>query len=114
MVIINSEIAGKRKQQSGVDQNNREVVIETAVDYEDQCLKQLQSFNFAERKTSASESGETNLKKPAGVLKNLDRILDKKLVLLVFNQERSQWELPEMQWVQDDKSLRSVSGLIEL
>jgi len=94
-----------------VDQGNREVVVETAVDYEDQCLKQLQSFNFAERKTSATESAETDLKKPTGVLKNLDRILDKKLVLLVYNQERSQWELPEMQWIQDDKSLRSVSGV---
>lgn len=100
------EVAEKRKQ-SGDQAGSREVVIETAVDYEDQCLKQLQSFTFAERHTSQKPG--TGLKKPEGVLKNLDRILDKKLLLIVYDPVKSQWQLPELQWNKEDDSLRHTA-----
>lgn len=111
LYFVNSEIAEKRKQTHENQQSEGEVVIETALDYEDQCMKQLQAFTFADRKTGKDGMGEqTAVKKPAGVLKNLDKVLDKKLVLIVYNQAKSQWQLPEMEWSQSDESLRNVSN----
>ncbi len=85
----------------------REVVIETALDFEDNRLKELRAFTFAERLVGVAE--QTAVKKPTGVLKNLDKVLDKKLVLIIYNQEKSQWQLPETQWNPNDQSLRTVS-----
>jgi len=101
------EIAEQRK--TAGNQENREVVIETAVDYEDQCLKQLRSFKFADRQTNNTAETLTGLKKPTGVLNNIDRILDKKLILLVYDAEKSKWALPEIKYTQTDPSLRHTA-----
>ncbi len=97
------EIANKRKLAG--DQENQEIIIETAVDFEDKCIKQLQSFSFAERKTVANSSA---IKTP-NVLKTLDRILDKKLILIIFDTKKSVWKLPSLDWdPKSDESLRCV------
>ena len=102
------EIANKRKLAG--DQDNQEIVIETAVDYEDKCLKQLQSFSFAERKLSTDvDEKNIELKKRPNVLKTLDRVLDKKLILITYDPERSLWQLPKLEWNNKiDESLRKV------
>lgn len=103
------EIAERRKQSQNENQQpDAELVIETAMDYEDKCMKQLQAFTFADRKTSVGLE-QTAVKKPAGVLKNLDKVLDKKLLLIVYNPQKSQWQLPEMEWSQTDESLRNTA-----
>lgn len=103
------EIANKRKLAG--DQDNQEIVIETAVDYEDKCLKQLQSFSFAERKLSTDvDEKNIELKKRPNVLKTLDRVLDKKLILITYDPERSLWQLPKLEWNNRiDESLRKVT-----
>lgn len=102
------EIAKKRK--TATDQDSGEIVIETALDYEDKCLKQLQSFNFAERKLSTSENNLDLGRKNSGVSKTLDRVLDKKLILIVYDTTKSSWHLPKLEWDQSiDDSLRKVS-----
>jgi hypothetical protein len=98
------EIANKRKLAG--EQDNQEIVIETAVDFEDKCMKQLQSFSFGERKTQSNSSAA----KTPNVLKTLDRILDKKLILIIFDSDKSVWKLPTLEWDSKmDESLRIVS-----
>ena len=97
------EIANKRKQ-AGSQDPEQEIVIETALDYEDKCLKQLQSFSFAERVKVNQNSDQKK------ALRTLDRILDKKLILIVYDNEKSVWHLPKLEWNNTiDQSLRNVS-----
>lgn len=97
------EIANKRKQ-AGSQDTEQEIVIETALDYEDKCLKQLQSFSFAERVNVNQNSDQKK------ALRTLDRILDKKLILIVYDSEKSVWHLPILEWNSTiDQSLRNVS-----
>lgn len=103
------EIAEKRKA-SNEQQENREVVIETAQDYEDKCLKQLQSFTFADRKSSSKKTQETAHQQPSGVIKNIDRILDKKLLLILYNEKEKEWQFPKVEWAPNmDNSLRQTA-----
>ena len=97
------EIANKRKQ-AGSQDPEQEIVIETALDYEDKCLKQLQSFSFAELVKVNQNSDQKK------ALRTLDRILDKKLILIVYDNEKSVWHLPKLEWNNTiDQSLRNVS-----
>lgn len=87
----------------------QELVIETAIDYEDKQIKQLKSFQFGKRKTSAQfdkECAEKENKKL--LLQNIDYILDKKLILLVSEPNSSVWQLPKVELALNDSSLRQV------
>ena len=42
----------------------------------------------------------------------MDRILDKKLILIVYNSEGSKWHLPRIIWDSKDDSLRQVHHVI--
>ncbi len=114
-----SEAIKKRKEAK--ENETQELIVETAVDYEDKCLKQLNTFKFADRKTNAvynlenqthNNNNNNNENSPTGVLKNMDRILDKKLILLVYDQEKSIWRLPKLRWEPDEISLRYVGRLV--
>ncbi|RNA09918.1 transcription initiation factor IIA subunit 2 [Brachionus plicatilis] len=90
--------------------DEQDLVIETAVDYEDKQLKQLESFQFAKRKTSRGfdkEIAETDNKKL--LLQNIDNILDKKLILLVSEPNSSVWQLPIVELNLEDASLRQTA-----
>jgi hypothetical protein len=42
-------------------------------------------------------------------LTSMDRILDRKLILLVFNKDENKWELPKYKYSSVDDSLREVN-----
>ena len=44
------------------------------------------------------------------VLKNINRVMDKKLILLVYNDDLSDWELPTIEFLKED-TLRDVSAI---
>jgi hypothetical protein len=109
-----SERAAQKKKES---QNEGELVVETAVDYEDKCIKELQSITFSQRKLSTSKENQMSeddysKKESISYLKNSDHILDKKLILLVNDKASSNWQLPNMEWIQSDPSLRAVKNLL--
>jgi len=103
-----------KKRKEAKENETQELIVETAVDYEDKCLKQLNTFKFADRKTNdvynlenqTNNNNNNNENSPTGVLKNMDRILDKKLILLIYDQEKSIWQLPKLRWEPDEISLR--------
>ena len=117
--FISSEAIKKRKE-AKENETTQELVVETAVDYEDKCLKQLNTFKFADRKTNAAynlenQTNNNNIESNStGVLKNMDRILDKKLILLVYDQDKSIWQLPKLRWEPNEISLRYVGRLVWL
>jgi hypothetical protein len=84
------------------------LVIETAVDFEDKCLKQLKAFKFAERRIG-SQFQDDQVR--SQYLKNIDHILDKKLILLTKSNDN--WELPKIEWTPGDHSLRNVLTIFE-
>ena len=49
-ISFSSEAIKKRKEAK--ENETQELIVETAVDYEDKCLKQLNTFKFADRKTN--------------------------------------------------------------
>ncbi|CAF0805276.1 unnamed protein product [Brachionus calyciflorus] len=99
----------RAKKKKGND-DEQELVIETAVDYEDKQLKQLKSFNFTKRNTSA-EFDKENAQNPNKklLLQNIDYILDKKLILLVSEPNSSVWQLPKVDVSLNDVSLRQTA-----
>ena len=88
--------------------DQQELIIETAIDYEDKQLKQLKSFEFAKRKTTAEFDKENSGKDKKLMLQNIDYILDKKLILLVSEPNSSVWQLPRIELALNDSSLRQV------
>lgn len=99
-----------RKKKSDEDE---ELIIETAVDYEDKQLKQLKAFKFAERKLSTDfdKQNSDNANKKT-LFQNVDYILDKKLILLVNEPNTCTWQLPKVEWSVKDASLRQVFLII--
>ncbi len=88
-----------------------EIVIETALDYEEKCLKELKKLKFSERKLSTDFDGQLkgeSKEKLKSLFQNVDYILDKKLVLLVNDPITSTWQLPFAEWTAVDPSLRHV------
>ena len=59
---------------------------------------------FDRKKYSTDLSSETNIKNCS----NMDRILDRKLILLVLNKDSNEWELPKYEWAKSHASLRTV------
>ena len=76
-------------------------------------------FKFGSRFTGTTEladqanlkSTEKGGKKKAATLQNIERVLDKKLILLVHDSKTSTWELPKIEWNVDDLTLRYVSQI---
>lgn len=94
------------------EENSDELLVETAQDYEEKCLKELNALKLAERKSSAQfeKSLKTNpVSENVTKFRNFDYVLDKKLILLVNEPNTSNWHLPQIEWTQNDISLRSVS-----
>jgi hypothetical protein len=90
------------------------LLIETALDYEEKCLKQLNSIKFADRKLSIGYENKLKGSNEANAVKNtelqnFDYVLDKKLILLVNEPNTSNWRLPKIEWSSNDVSLRQVS-----
>ena len=77
---------------------SEEIVSESALDFEDRWEKEFKSFQFAERVTPDSEKKN---------YKNINRIMDKKVILLVKNKQTNTWEFPIAEW-KNEKSLREV------
>lgn len=107
--------AAKKKQAKEKNQDEEDIVIETALDFEERCLKELKSIKFGERKLS--ENTENQIKdyknnQTISYLKNTDHILDKKLILLVNDKDSSDWRLPSLEWKETDSSLRIVKSFI--
>ena len=101
----------KIKKEKGEEE---EVILETAADYHEKNLKKLKEFKFVERKLSANQpefDPNSNIKTN---FQNIDHILDKKLILLVndTNTPNSNWELPKIEWTEEDVSLRRVGYFI--
>lgn len=84
-----------------------QVLIETAVDFQEKNLAKLKSFQAGERKLSSAQ-GEIDLNNKAN-FKNIDHIMDKKLILLVNDPNSgASWELPKIEWKENVDSLRDV------
>lgn len=101
-----------KKKQKNKDSGNgtagdEDLLIETALDYEEKCLKELNAIKLGERKLSLN-IGE-NSENASGKFRNFDYVLDKKLILLVNEPNTSNWHLPQLEWTQNDTSLRTVS-----
>lgn len=96
-----------------VNPEEAEVVVETAIDFEDKAKKQLDMFKFADRNSSSDlEKSGTNRQ---SYLKNVEFLLDKKLILLVNEPGKSaHWRLPKLEWTLNDKSLRNVIFLLNI
>ena len=89
--------------------------METAADYHEKNLKRLKEFKFGERKLGANQPEfEPNSTNNKTNFQNIDHILDKKLILLVndVNTPNSNWELPKIEWTEEDVSLRSVGYFV--
>jgi hypothetical protein len=109
------ERAKKKKAAGEQEQDENELVIETALDYEEKCLIELKKLQFAERKLSADfdriqkegnqQGNKENMKT---LFQNVDYILDKKLILLINDPVTSTWQLPYAEWTGADSSLRQV------
>ncbi len=80
------------------EKTEEDIVLETALDFEDKYKNQLKEFKFASR--TASEKEQNNYK-------SVDRIMDKKLILLIKNKTNGEWEFPSVEW-QEGESLREV------
>lgn len=122
------EEAAKRAKE-GNQQTQTDLAIETAIDFEDKAQKELEMFKFGQRITASAASQELEEmsmdykasdkggKKKAAPLQNIERVLDKKLILLVHDAKTSNWELPKIEWTPTtDPTLRhaaerAVSGL---
>jgi hypothetical protein len=104
------------KKNASKDQDDEaEIVIETAVDYEEKCLKDLKKMQFSERKLSCGFDAnvkEQSKDKLKSLFQNIDYILDKKLILLVNDPVTSTWQLPYAEWTAADLSLRNVRLII--
>ncbi len=72
--------------------------METAIDYEEKRENELKNFKFAPR--TASETEKDNFK-------SINRILDKKIILLIKNKNNNEWEFPVIEW-NNGESLRQV------
>jgi len=85
-----------------------EILIETAVDFQEKNLDKLKKFQAGERKMSSSQ-GEIDLNNKVN-FQSIDHIMDKKLILLVNDPNSgSSWELPKIEWKENAESLRDVS-----
>lgn len=97
----------KKKKSS---EEESDLVIETALDYEEKCLKELKKLQFSERNLASdfdlkkSKSDANNSQ-----LQNVDYILDKKLILLVNDPATSTWQLPFVEWTNKDASLKNTA-----
>lgn len=96
------------------DEDSENMIIETALDYEEKCLNQLKAIKFSERKLSDDYDkkligmNQSTDKRNIAELQNVDYILDKKLILLVNEDNTSNWGLPKAEWSITDTSLRQV------
>jgi hypothetical protein len=111
MYLKLSERAAKKKHAKENNQEEEDLVIETALDFEERCIKELKSVKFGERKLSSNKENPNNDYKNnenISYLKNADHILDKKLILLVNDKDSSDWRLPALEWNENDNSLRAV------
>jgi len=106
--LADLERAEKKRQaaQTGQPPAESDMIVETALDFEDKGARELSAIQFAERKLAASCN--SNRATDDG-LKNVDHILDKKVVLLVHDKATDSWQLPNMEWTEEDSSLRSTS-----
>lgn len=86
-------------------------MIETALDYEEKCLRALKKMQFAERKL---HNGLEKQRDDSKSFNNVDYILDKKLVLLINDPITSTWQLPYIEWAANDLTLRTVSNHIAI
>jgi hypothetical protein len=105
-------MARKKKESKEKDEDDDNIVIETALDYEEKSLKRLQSIKLTERRLSTNEQQEAERRSAAtnkrAVLQNVDHILDRKLILLVNDKSSSDWQLPSIKLTPSDISLRNV------
>ena len=110
------EEAAKRSKE-GTQQDKTDLALETALDFEDKAQKELELFKFGKRMTSTAtelddasdpKSSEKGGKKKAAPLQNIERVLDKKMILLVHDSKTSNWELPKIEWTVTDHTLRYV------
>lgn len=95
----------KSKESGGDAAGDEDLLIETALDYEEKCLKELNAIKLGERKLSVN-IGEKSGEDASGKFRNFDYVLDKKLILLVNEPDTSNWHLPQLEWTQNDTSLR--------
>lgn len=89
-----------------IEKEDDSLLLETAADYEEKRLKLLNDYKFASRQPL--EQDKTNFK-------SMNRLMDKKIFLLVKNNITGDWEFPNIEW-KDGESLkqtaaRSISGL---
>ena len=98
--LTNRSILIRKRAKTKKSTDEDELMIETALDYEDKCLKELNSFKFAPRLLSADFPASSPSDAPASLqrLKNTDHILDKKLILLIRDEATSSWTLPQLEW----------------
>ena len=85
-----------------------DIVVETAVDFQEKNLAKLKNFQPGERKLSSAQA-EIDLNNKAN-FQSIDHIMDKKLILLVNdpNSGNASWELPKIEWKENFESLRDV------
>lgn len=95
--MFDSERANKKTKGESED-----LVVETAIDYEEKREKDLKNFKFMPRTVTESEKNN---------LKNINRILDKKLILLARKKDTKddEWEFPVTEW-NNGESLREVTN----
>lgn len=92
----------QKKKQKGKD-DSEEVVIETALDFEEKCDAEFKKFNFGQREPTEADKNN---------FKTLKRVLNRKLILIVKNPETKEWELPTHQWTQGEP-LRKVGDHVK-
>jgi hypothetical protein len=97
IVFFLSNFEREREKKKKIE--DEDIVVETAIDFEEKCDKELKSFNFEARLTPESEKEN---------FKNINRILDRKIILLVKNEETGNWEFPAVEW-NNGESLRQVN-----
>lgn len=89
-----------------------DLLIETALDFEEKCLKELNAIKLGERRLGADFDKLPKIDDTKTKFRNFDYVLDKKLILLVYEPDTSKWQLPKLEWSQNDLSLRMVCFLL--
>ncbi|XP_064093681.1 large ribosomal subunit protein mL46-like isoform X1 [Macrobrachium nipponense] len=79
---------------------------QTALEYEDACVEELKTFNFAPRVTEADQTGN---------LQTLNRALDRALVLLVKQKlgDEYQWVFPQSPWIPGETLRQTCERIIK-
>lgn len=86
-----------------------DLLIETALDFEEKCLKELNAIKLGERRLGSDFDKLPKIDDTKTKFRNFDYVLDKKLILLVYEPDTSKWQLPKLEWSQNDVSLRMTA-----